>query len=280
MAIARELTAAGTRTSAFAPAPDCSNSVDDPQELRVARKAGASPIGALALLPASARVSALSPGSGSAAGSSQPEAPGANRLSDLQASERRLGAGAGATELAAKWPPGRCAPEASTGGVGKDDAVVETLIEVAAEIIVTHRLGVRPPWLPASAPPRPLLRGASSRAAGRRRADACGRSRKSLSAKNRTRPLSLSGRRRCAPRSHAQRCSNYSISATLHSMRCRVRRTAVRAANSPYTSAITPLMTSQRPITAAPITAAVRPRRAIHALKRSTLSLVLSGAKT
>jgi hypothetical protein len=46
------------------------------------------------------------------------------------------------------------------------------------------------------------------------------------------------------------------------------------------TSATMPLMTSQRPITTAPITAAVRPRRAIQALTRSTLAFVLSGANT
>ena len=77
-----------------------------------------------------------------------------------------------------------------------------------------------------------------------------------------------------------QRCSNYSIWAMPGFDE--VSSAAYRGASGqlPYTSAMTPLMTSQRPITAAPITAAVRPRRAIQALKRSTLSFVLSGAKT
>ena len=67
-----------------------------------------------------------------------------------------------------------------------------------------------------------------------------------------------------------------------HARSMKVSTAAYRAAAGQllYTSAMTPLMTSQRPITAAPITAAVRPRRAIQALKRSTLSLVLSGANT
>jgi CRP-like cAMP-binding protein len=68
--------------------------------------------------------------------------------------------------------------------------------------------------------------------------------------------------------------------AHLRSLRCRVRRAAGASGQPRYTSATTPLTTSQRPITAAPITAAGRPRRAIQALKRSTLSLVLSGANT
>jgi hypothetical protein len=46
------------------------------------------------------------------------------------------------------------------------------------------------------------------------------------------------------------------------------------------TSAITPLMTSHRPITPAPIVATVRPLRAIQALNRSTLAFVLSGENT
>ena len=89
-----------------------------------------------------------------------------------------------------------------------------------------------------------------------------------------------SSTRKGEPDSNAQRCSNYSIWAMPSFDE--VSSAAYRGARGqlPYTSAMTPLMTSQRPITAAPITAALRPRRAIQALKRSTRSFVLSGAKT
>jgi hypothetical protein len=54
------------------------------------------------------RISALGPEPVSTAGSSQPEAPVANRLhASCKRAERRLGAGACATDLAANRPPGR-----------------------------------------------------------------------------------------------------------------------------------------------------------------------------
>ena len=58
----------------------------------------------------------------------------------------------------------------------------------AAKRVATHRVRQRPPDVNGLRWPRLLFRGASSRAAGRRRADACGRSRKARSAKSRTRP--------------------------------------------------------------------------------------------
>ena len=68
-------------------------------------------VGVASLVLATTRISALGLGSGSTAGSSQPEARGVNPASrELQAAERRLGAGAGAPELAAKRPPGRRDP--------------------------------------------------------------------------------------------------------------------------------------------------------------------------